>query len=1059
VRAPLAALVFLAATADPDQLQRHRNLGKAFYENPTTQYEAVTELEKALALAPDSARERVNYGLALLRAGQEEKGIAELQKAQAQDPKIPHTWFNIGMYHKQAGRYDEARAQLERLVELEPDDPICHYNLGVLYKMDRRMDDAIREWRRTVELDPTLAGPHFQLATAHRLAGRAEEAAREMAAFEEIKARRAGAAIKEDLDWGYYAELYDVVDPPVVPAEPAAVRVDRKLLHQGLDPATAGARVIDLRSDGVSDLLVWSSRGVLLFEGGETKVDSPLAKRRDVVDVADGDFDNDGFTDLVVVGRQAVSLYRQQAGAFRRHAASLPAGPFHRAAFVDYDHDYDLDLLLLGKASKLLRNEGASGFADRTADLPFVEGEAVAAAALDTVSDVQSRDIVVAYADRAGVLYRDLLGGRFQAVPLPAVAPGVRQVVAHDADADGWTDLTTSDAAGTRLLINDRKGSFTAGPQVDAPGPVLWLDLLNGGSSALVAGGLAHRVGRGTIAEGAPLAGWPAKIVAAAGGAFGEGRAAAFAVDETGALYRVSARGTPQRWLAVSLLGTKNLKLAAGAAVEVRVDRLYQKKTYHGTPLVFGLGDHATVETVRITWPNGLIQNEVRQPAGQVHRYKEAQRLSGSCPMIYTWNGAEFEFIADVLGVAPLGASAGDGTYFPVDHDEIIQIPGDSLRARDGAYEVRIVEELAEVTYLDHVRLVAVDRPESLEVFTNDKFKGPPFPEFRLFGVERRIPPVRARDHRGRDVRERVRRRDAVYADGFQRDMSGVAEPHHLDLDFGRAAADGRAILVLTGWVDWADGSTFLARAQEGGPGLMMPSLQVKDERGQWRTVIDDMGMPAGKTKAIVVDLTGKFLSASREVRIRTSLCLYWDEIFLAAETGAPDLRLFELAAEKAALGFHGFSEAVVHPERRQPERFVYASVQPTAMWNPTPGLYTRYGDVRELVASIDDHLLLMASGDEVRLTFDAAALPPLAQGWRRDFLLVVDGWAKDRDPNTAYAHSVEPLPYHGMPQYPYAAPHRFPDDPEHAGYRKRYNTRPALRLIRPLTEGLVAGY
>ena len=47
--------------------------------------------------------------------------------------------------------------------------------------------------------------------------------------------------------------------------------------------------------------------------------------------------------------------------------------------------------------------------------------------------------------------------------------------------------------------------------------------------------------------------------------------------------------------------------------------------------------------------------------------------------MIFTWNGERFEFITDVLGVAPLGASAGDGEYFPVDHDEYVQIPGEAL--------------------------------------------------------------------------------------------------------------------------------------------------------------------------------------------------------------------------------------------------------------------------------------------------------------------------------------------------------------------------------------------
>ena len=64
---------------------------------------------------------------------------------------------------------------------------------------------------------------------------------------------------------------------------------------------------------------------------------------------------------------------------------------------------------------------------------------------------------------------------------------------------------------------------------------------------------------------------------------------------------------------------------------------------------------------MRITWPNGLIQNEMNQPVNKIVAIKEAPRLSGSCPMIFTWNGERFEFITDVLGVAPLGASSGDG--------------------------------------------------------------------------------------------------------------------------------------------------------------------------------------------------------------------------------------------------------------------------------------------------------------------------------------------------------------------------------------------------------------
>ena len=128
-------------------------------------------------------------------------------------------------------------------------------------------------------------------------------------------------------------------------------------------------------------------------------------------------------------------------------------------------------------------------------------------------------------------------------------------------------------------------------------------------------------------------------------------------------------------------------------------------------------------ETVRITWPNGLIQNEIKQAGGKTYKYEEAQRLSGSCPIIWTWNGREFEYITDVLGVAPLGASSGDGKYFPVDHDEYIQISGKSLVPVDGEYRIRITEELSEVAYIDQLKLIAVDHPAEMSVFTNDKFK------------------------------------------------------------------------------------------------------------------------------------------------------------------------------------------------------------------------------------------------------------------------------------------------------------------------------------------------
>ena len=152
----LAALVLLlgadASQIQQDRIGRFRNLGKAFYENPTTQPQAVDEFKKALDLAPGSAREHLNYGLALLHAGKTKEGVAELQIAQKLDPKIPHTWFNLAIAFKKEGDYAPARAQFEGLLRLVPDEPVSHYNLGVLDKNADKRDDAVREFETAERL-------------------------------------------------------------------------------------------------------------------------------------------------------------------------------------------------------------------------------------------------------------------------------------------------------------------------------------------------------------------------------------------------------------------------------------------------------------------------------------------------------------------------------------------------------------------------------------------------------------------------------------------------------------------------------------------------------------------------------------------------------------------------------------------------------------------------------------------------------------------------------------------------------------------------------------------
>jgi hypothetical protein len=102
------------------------------------------------------------------------------------------------------------------------------------------------------------------------------------------------------------------------------------------------------------------------------------------------------------------------------------------------------------------------------------------------------------------------------------------------------------------------------------------------------------------------------------------------------------------------------------------------------------------------------------------------------------------------------------------------------------------------------------------------------------------------------------------------------------------------------------------------------------------------------------------------------------------------------------------------------------------------------------LLARADDHVVVMAPGDELTVSFRADNLPPPAPGWERDLFLILDGWAKDGEPNTVTGNRPDPLPYRGMRQYPYPAGERLPA-PGYLQYLRRYQTRPAYRLLPPL--------
>ncbi len=761
-------------------------------------------------------------------------------------------------------------------------------------------------------------------------------------------------------------------------------------------------------------------------------------------------------------------------------AAKVAGGAGQAMAVVptDYDNRRDVDLLVVNYegAPALYRNLRDGSFRDvaREAGLDL-KGRFLCAAAGDVNKDGYTDFFFGADKSAAGTFALSDGRGRFKITSAPADTVDVSVAQFLDYDNDGLLDLLTVSPNGARLWRN-------LGDE--------WLEV----SARAVAQAFRRNV---STNQGEGF-----RRVLASADMDGDGDTDFIVRDATGNLrFGRNDGGNRNRSLGVRLAGRVSNRGGVESKVEMRAGSLWQKlEVYAAAPapapadLVFGLGRRERADAVRVLWPSGTVQSETEFPAvaaGVVGERPKAEpraasavsatltvteldRKPSSCPYLFAWNGEQFEFVTDFMGGGELGYWVAPGVRAAPDPDEYVRIRGDALKPRDGRYELRVTNELEEVLFMDKLQLVAVAHPEGVEVYPGEGLGSPLASKFQLFATRDARPPRSARDEHGHDVGARIARLDRSYPDDFALEpIRGYAAEHTLTLDLGdderartgaRKARRGSAAqekstrLLLTGWTDYAFSSDNVAAAQRG-LGLRPPALQVKDARGRWRTVIESIGIPVGRPQTIVVDLTGKFLSPRREVRIVTNMRIYWDQILVDASDASAPTQLTRLAPLGADLRWRGFS-AQTSPDGREPYLYDYARVASVSPWKVFTGRYTREGDVRELVRASDDMFVVSLPGDELSLSFDADALAPLPRGWTRTFLLYADGYSKEMDINSASPEQVAPLPFRRMREYPYKWPDAYPQTPAHLDYLERYNTRvvgaPLPELIGERETGLL---
>ena len=353
-----------------------------------------------------------------------------------------------------------------------------------------------------------------------------------------------------------------------------------------------------------------------------------------------------------------------------------------------------------------------------------------------------------------------------------------------------------------------------------------------------------------------------------------------------------------------------------------------------------------------------------------------------------------------------------------------------------------------EVAYLDKLTLDVVDRPPGVSSTPDERFAPEgPRPTGETIAWSRIIEPVQALDHQGRDVTGLVRAWDRRTVDQFRllQGRIGYTEPHSLILDFGdrfaAIAADRKLVLCLAGWVEYPYSQTNYA-ASTAGVVLHPPVLERKRLDGSWEVIDPHPGYPAGLPRMMTVDLTGKLAGPSCVLRLTTNMECYYDQAFVALPDPSSPVRTTSLSVARAELRDRGYLREI-SPDGRLPLVYEYDYVDPAPLAR-MGGSLTRHGDVKTLLTSDDDQFCTVGPGDEARLEFDGKGLPELPQGWTRSFVLRSVGYCKDADPFTAGSDSVGPLPWRGMPPFPFEAKVERPLDPAYSAYLRDYQTRPA---------------
>lgn len=183
------AISWLEKASSADSAAAHQNLALA-YEDSGNLQGAADHYARALAVEPQDAMTRANYGLLLLKLDKREQAVRELEQARdgakgnraallaignglrragandaalsameaavsaGGEPATPALLSELALAQRTAGRRQEAVATLQKVIAMDESYATAHYLLGNMLAGDHQFAEAKRHYQRYLQLEP-----------------------------------------------------------------------------------------------------------------------------------------------------------------------------------------------------------------------------------------------------------------------------------------------------------------------------------------------------------------------------------------------------------------------------------------------------------------------------------------------------------------------------------------------------------------------------------------------------------------------------------------------------------------------------------------------------------------------------------------------------------------------------------------------------------------------------------------------------------------------------------------------------------------------------------------